>query len=471
MKNNDLVSLPSKTLQDRYHIIDLLGEGGSSKTYVAFDEQLQIEVAIKILNLHSMNDWKTLELFNREAKILSQLKHVAIPEYLDYFQASIAGEECFCLVQKIASGRPLNIWVEEGYNFSESELKNVAKQVLDILIYLQTLTPPIIHRDIKPQNIIRSELGVISLVDFGAVRDTYYHTITGGSTIVGTYGYMAPEQFRGQAVLATDLYGLGTTLLYLRSGQDPADLPVKDMKIHFQDRVKTSASFAQWLNRLLEPIPEDRYANAFITKEYLSGNIKIQDPRPKQAITRIYQQDKTMKIEIPPIWLSTRNSRTGFYIAILSSILTLISAWLWLTVYIPTPFIVLVPLLSVFFGLCALPFLTQYISEIAMHQEILITPTYIFYRIKAGKWPIIHIKIRLAQLAAISCEKSNIYALKGGITFHADITLMKIKSEINKLSFSLIFGRYLDSPEQTWLAGEIEGHLQHIENRCCVKII
>jgi serine/threonine protein kinase len=315
-------------LADRYQIIDLLGEGGSGKTYRALDDLTQAEVAIKVLSLRGMSDWKTLELFEREAKILAQLEHPNIPHYLDYFQTIVAEEESFCLVQSIALGKSLTAWVEDGYTFDELELKQIATQILEILIYLQTFTPPIIHRDLNPNNILRSESGIISLVDFGAVRDTYHLTITGGSTIVGTYGYMAPEQFRGQAVLGTDLYGLGTTLLYLKSGQDPADLPVKQMKIDFRERVTISDKFDNWLDRLLEPIPEDRYQNAALALDYLNGKEVRKISRPKYPIAHISRQDNNLKIVVPPIWFATRSSKQTFIAIVLLSLLGGFSYWL-----------------------------------------------------------------------------------------------------------------------------------------------
>ena len=249
MQNVVLANISTEILHQRYQISDLLGEGGNGKTYRAFDQQASKEVAIKILNTYGMPDWKTLELFEREVKILSQLDHPAIPRYLDFFRATIAGNETLCLVQEIApgrtlSGRTLSGWIDAGHVFTEARLQNIAEKVLEILQYLQSFAPPIIHRDIKPQNILLTGTGEIYLVDFGAVRDTYNLTITGGSTIVGTYGYMAPEQTRGQAVLATDLYGLGTTLLYLKAGVDPAYLPVKQMKIDFQKSLKFSPTLA-----------------------------------------------------------------------------------------------------------------------------------------------------------------------------------------------------------------------------------
>ncbi|MEO0868905.1 MAG: protein kinase, partial [Cyanobacteria bacterium J06642_11] len=91
------------------------------------------------------------------------------------------------------------------------------------LDYLHGLNPPIIHRDVKPQNIIWSQNGRIFLVDFGAVQTVYQNTIAFSSTVVGTFGYMAPEQFRGQAYPTTDLYGLGTTLLALLTHQNPGE--------------------------------------------------------------------------------------------------------------------------------------------------------------------------------------------------------------------------------------------------------
>jgi len=115
---------------------------------------------------------------------------------------------------------------------------------------LHQLDPPFIHRDLKPENLIRAENGIIYLLDFGAVRERYQNELTQGSTGVGTYGYMAPEPFRGRTVPVTDLYSLKATLLYLLTHGSPAEFPQDTLKIDFRSQVKISEAFVGWLERL-----------------------------------------------------------------------------------------------------------------------------------------------------------------------------------------------------------------------------
>ncbi|MEO1376375.1 MAG: ankyrin repeat domain-containing protein [Cyanobacteria bacterium J06635_10] len=274
---------PNNIIAQRYEIISTLGEGGSGITYLAKDLQNNQTVALKALSLHHLADWKAMELFEREAKILAQLNHPGIPYYLEYFHADTNGdrsqpksiESHFYIAQQLAPGKSLEKLVEENWRTNEQQVKDIAIQILEILIYLHSLTPPVTHRDIKPQNIIRDKDGKVFLVDFGAVQDTYYSTFMRGSTVVGTYGYMAPEQFRGQAVPATDLYGLGATLLFLLTHRSPADFPTDGLKIDFRSRVKVSDDFADWLDKMLEPDLEERFSSAHVALEVLRGKRKI----------------------------------------------------------------------------------------------------------------------------------------------------------------------------------------------------
>jgi eukaryotic-like serine/threonine-protein kinase len=450
---------------DRYKIIDLLGEGGSGKTYHALDEQSQTEVAIKVLSLRGMNDCKNLELFDREAKILAQLEHPAIPAYLDYFQTEIAGEEAFCLVQAIAQGRSLTSWVESGYLFNESELRDIATQILEILSYLQTFIPPIIHRDLKPQNLLRSESGDLYLVDFGAVRDTYHLTITGGSTIVGTYGYMAPEQFRGQAVLATDLYGLGATLLYLKSGQDPADLPVQQMKIDFRDRLKLSPDLANWIDRLLAPIPEDRYRNANQALAGLKGKIAPKIPRPKQPIARISQQGEMLTIVIPPIWLATRSSKKTFLTATALLLMAIGGWWLMRVAVLPW----LLWLIFLLMGIVMIPWMLRvlwhYFSVVMCQREIEILDRKAICTTKLAGRSLRQYTMMFEDPEKIGCQKVGTLSSKGGIELKISAQeYYKLKFQPKNTTYLPLytFGEYLDLAEQRWLMSEILEHLDFL---------
>ncbi|MHC5718427.1 MAG: protein kinase domain-containing protein, partial [Nostoc sp.] len=271
----ELLHQKEDIIAHQYRILDTLGQGGSGTTYLAQDLKSTQQVALKALSLHRMTDWKMMELFEREAKILSQLNHPGIAEYLGYFQIKTLEDRYFYIVQQLAEGKTLAALVESGWRTSEDEVRRIAIQILEILVYLHFLKPPVVHRDIKPQNIIRRDDGQIFLVDFGAVQHTYYTTFMCGSTVVGTYGYMAPEQFRGQAVPATDLYALGATLLFLLTHCSPADLQSDGLKINFRPRVQISEEFADWLEKMLEPDTEDRFSSAQEAWEVLQGKRKL----------------------------------------------------------------------------------------------------------------------------------------------------------------------------------------------------
>ncbi len=265
-----VIAHPDTEQETHYQLIGSLGEGGSGTTYQAQIVGTKISVALKQLSFKQMDNWKSIELFEREAKILSQLNHPGIPKYIDYFtilfQRGYANDtptdRHFYIAQALAPGKTLSDWSESGVRYTETEIKDIASQILDILSYLQNLIPPVIHRDIKPSNILRTADGQISLVDFGAVRQAYHDTFLRGSTVVGTFGYMAPEQFRAQAVPATDLYGLGATILTLLTNRSPAELTQSNLKISFRDKIQVVPAFADWLERMLEPDPIDRFDSA-----------------------------------------------------------------------------------------------------------------------------------------------------------------------------------------------------------------
>ncbi|MEE3717322.1 serine/threonine-protein kinase [Tumidithrix elongata RA019] len=272
-------------LREQYQIVDLLGQGGMGTTYAATDILSQQKIAIKVLSLRQISDWKVMELFEREAKVLANLDHPAIPKYLDYFQIDTESDRRFYLVQQLIEGDSLAALVQKGWHATEAEVKQIAEQILEVLSYLHGLLPPVIHRDLKPQNIIRRPDGQVFLVDFGAVQDVW-NTATRSGTFVGTYGYMPPEQFQGQTTCASDLYSLGATLAFLLTHRSPAELPQVRMKIDFRSQLQLSPQFANWLDRLLEPVLEDRCQTAQVALAALrkEGNVESSQRSPLSSI-------------------------------------------------------------------------------------------------------------------------------------------------------------------------------------------
>ena len=327
--------------RDRYIIKDKLGQGGSSITYSAVDKETKQQVAIKALSLTGIDNWKKIELFEREAKILQQLNHSSIPSYLDYFQVETDSNVYFYIVQELAPGQSLAELVSNGWQPTETTVKNIAEQILEILVYLQQLTPSVIHRDIKPQNIIyQPDTGKLFLVDFGAVQDTYKQTMV-GSTVVGTYGYMSPEQYRGGAFLSTDLYSLGCTLLFLLTRQSPADLPQQKLKIDFRSSVKIKKDFANWIDKLIEPNYKNRFPNADSALLVLQEKAAIEDyhrdiiAKPKYSKIDVTENVEQLTVTILPPHKRKRIHRSYYLllswciIALLNKLAIFVSVGIW----------------------------------------------------------------------------------------------------------------------------------------------
>lgn len=303
-------------IDDRYQIVTPLGQGGMGTTYAAVDRDTHQRVAIKAVSLRQVRDWKIVELFEREAKVLATLKHSAIPQYLNYFHQDTDSDRYFYLVQELVEGESLAALIDRGWKLNEEHVKYIATQILEILRYLHSLHPPVIHRDIKPQNIIVRPDGKVYLVDFGAVQEVYRNTLSFGGTFVGTMGYISPEQFRGKVVPASDLYSLGCTLLFVLTGRSPADLPQKRMRFDFRDRLSLSSAFIDWLEKMVEPAKEDRFLSADVALKALHQRNalvvakkaplktdyrfrRIRKPMNTRVILK--RSDRNLSVTIPPV--------------------------------------------------------------------------------------------------------------------------------------------------------------------------
>jgi len=280
--------------EERYEIRQQLGKKAGRRTLLAWDKQTQELVVIKLLTFGNDLEWDDFKLFEREAKTLKSLSHPAIPQYLDYFEVNSPNNKGFALVQSYIPANSLEEHLKADKTFTESEVKEIAKDILGILTYLHQHQPPIIHRDIKPSNILLTTSSTggkseVYLVDFGSVQ-TLAARESGTITVVGTYGYMPPEQFGGRAVPASDLYSLGATLIYLVTGTHPADLPQTDLRIEFEQFSNISQGFSRWLKLLTEPSLNRRLSSAEAALKAL------ENPLAKEAISLVSKKPSGSKV-------------------------------------------------------------------------------------------------------------------------------------------------------------------------------
>jgi signal peptidase I len=455
-----------KTIQQRYEVIEVLGEGGIGITYKARDLQAEALIALKIISFGQISNWKTLTLFQREVKVLQQLNHPAIPKYLDSFEVEVDGDRLFCIVQALAPGKTLAQWVQEGWQPGETEVVAIANQLLNILTYLQTLTPPIIHRDIKPQNILKDEQGNLFLVDFGAVQDTYRQTLTGGSTVVGTFGYMAPEQFRGQATLSTDLYGLGTTIAFLLTGKDPIHLQnTEELKLNLPAELSISLPFRNWLEKIIEPALEDRYASAAEAMLALQGqepftnSTQVSYLRPPKTSIDLLRTEHYLRIRFLPRHFRHPKILRIFAVLLVCALLIFaatvlhislasgyvkfshLNPWLVVSTYMSA-------LVSVILGGRAVLILIKPVVLIVNQGSFCIQGT---QRLLANKANKDDISISLDVFDEVRLQKS---------TFNTFICQLRTV-EGDKYQF----GQYLSPPEQRWIIFEIQEFIKNIKDR------
>ncbi|MCZ7674226.1 MAG: serine/threonine protein kinase [Chloroflexi bacterium] len=209
----------SQLLQNRYRIVRLIGEGGFGAVYRAWDTAVNQPIALKE-NLDVSQEAQ--RQFQREAAVMAGLRHPNLVRVTDHFLIPGQGQY---LVMDFIEGQNLGQMMEsQARPFTEAEVLPWIEQICDALNYLHTRDSPIIHRDIKPQNIIITPEGNAVLVDFGIskIYDPTLATTIGAKAV--TPGFSPPEQYGSGATDArTDVYALGATLYALLTGQEPPD--------------------------------------------------------------------------------------------------------------------------------------------------------------------------------------------------------------------------------------------------------
>lgn len=241
----------------RYEMDGVLGHGGQGSTFVGTDRKTGARVAVKVLDLKHASDWKRVELFEREARVLRDIEHDGMPAFIDLIEDEATGARA--LVMSLVAGEDLETVTKREGPLAEAALWRALLDVTGVLDALHSRDTPVVHRDLKPRNLVRRADGRIAVVDFGGVGARG----DGGSTVVGTFGYMAPEQLYGKSSPATDIYALGATLIALATGQEPEDLPRRGLSIDVDEAAPhLSEPLRRILKRMVAADPSARPADA-----------------------------------------------------------------------------------------------------------------------------------------------------------------------------------------------------------------
>ena len=261
---------PNQILRERYQIHSLLGQGGFGAVYRAMDLNLNRWCAVKE-NLSS--SVTAQRQFEREAQILTRVRHQNLPQIWDYFEAS--GQQY--LVMEFVQGVDLSQLVHQRGVLTDAQAVALALHVLDALEYLHAQTPPIVHRDVKPDNILLASRGRVMLVDLGIAKQLTGSNSTPSGARGGSPGYAALEQLSsGGTDLRTDLYALGATLYFALTGHPPPDAVDRAMGKELPAPRQMNPAISTQLERAIvyamEMTPADRPQSAAELRRALTGN-------------------------------------------------------------------------------------------------------------------------------------------------------------------------------------------------------
>lgn len=241
----------------KYELLALVGRGGMSEVYLARDRRLNKQWAVKEIKGKLIAPTLELKSALTEAELLKQLDHPALPRIVDILEDD--ERETVDIIMDFVEGKNLKALIGESEGLSQEQVVGWMLQVCDALCYLHSRNPPVIYRDVKPENLMVNMDGKVKMVDFGIAR-RYKPGKPEDTQPLGTPGYAAPEQFRGkgQTDARTDIYGVGTTMYHLLSGYNPADPPYERFPLTLL-RPELSKGLEKIIQKCTMQNPDKRY--------------------------------------------------------------------------------------------------------------------------------------------------------------------------------------------------------------------
>lgn len=249
-----------------YEVEELLGEGAEGRTFRVCGEEGGDSYAMKCLLVDRV---ARRESVDREIGLLESLTHPRIPGVVETLERTDShGRTWVCVVQELFEGPSLWDDIRRGVHHASADIERMLTQLLDILEYLHERDPPVVHRDVKPVNIVRRGSGELGLVDFGAASRLDRHA--DDDALMVTNGYAPPEQYVGDASPKSDLFAVGTTFLHLLTHEHPSAFYDHDRVLRFEDQLFASPKIRSLLELLLAVDPEERPSSATEARRMLT---------------------------------------------------------------------------------------------------------------------------------------------------------------------------------------------------------
>ena len=246
-------------IEGKYRVLHQIGKGGMSNVYLALNEKVNKQWAIKEVRKNVSTDHEVIrQNLIKEAKILTKLRHPHLPSIVDV----IDREDTFLIVMDYIEGITLKDKLKDEGAQPQEDVIDWAMQICSVLGYLHAQDPPIIYRDTKPANIMIKPDGNVVLIDFGTARE-FKENNEEDTMNLGTRGYAAPEQYggKGQTDPRTDIYNLGVTMYQLVTGKNPAKPPYELRPIRQWDP-KLSGGLEKIIIKCTKNDPQERYQTA-----------------------------------------------------------------------------------------------------------------------------------------------------------------------------------------------------------------